>query len=67
MVCEKCKKRIVMNAFGTGICGLCKKEIISPNLPVPILCHECSDKEGLCEVCGKSMWTQMTLEDMGED
>ena len=67
MICEKCKKKIKEKPRAETRCRFCGKAITYSQAPVPTLCQECSDEFGLCSVCGKSQWVQMTFDDLMED
>lgn len=64
MTCDKCKRRVGMAAISVGKCVLCGTDIFSGNMPPPILCDNCSNTEGLCSICKKSQWKQMSFDDL---
>ena len=56
-LCNKCRGRIVMNAFCKGECGICKQIFWSPNTPANKICENCvktEEEKGnyRCRVCG---------------
>ena len=52
MLCEKCKNRVGAYVVSIGKCRLCGSQTYSGSSPAPILCKECSEDAGLCEICG---------------
>jgi len=50
--CEKHIGRTVMHAFSYGKCNQCGKEVTTPHIPCDVICEDCSEKKGLCVVCG---------------
>lgn len=68
MLCEKCKNRVGKDVVSVGKCKLCGAQTYSGISPAPIICKKCSEDAGLCEICGSSLWEQMTFDDlMGDD
>lgn len=53
--CDKCSRRIVLDAFSEGLCGVCGHHIISSSMPCDILCFACAKKYNRCSHCGKEL------------
>lgn len=53
MKCNKHDKMVVLHAFSNGDCIICGKEIIIEHIPCNKVCPECSEEQGLCEICGE--------------
>lgn len=53
MVCEPCKKRIVLWGFSNGECEICKFPIQTHHTPGYKLCDKCGEDNNLCVFCAK--------------
>ena len=52
MECKKCKNKIVLHAFSSGKCKLCKCDIVTSHIPCDIVCNKYSAIHKICERCG---------------
>lgn len=53
MICKNCEKgKVVMDAFSTGNCEKCNKEITTAHTPCDKICDKCSEDNLLCLECG---------------
>lgn len=52
MICDKCKKMMVLSAFSFGECKECEIDIVCPHIPCYHLCKACAEKLNRCEQCG---------------
>jgi len=55
MECDKHYRMVVLHAFSTGNCKFCGEEITTPHIPCNKVCPECSEKIGVCEICGEEI------------
>lgn len=55
LLCPKCRRRIVLPAFSTGICKRCGISLVCANTPPDVLCSECAKKNNLCMHCGAAL------------
>jgi hypothetical protein len=55
MICEGCKNIVVLHAFSDSNCSRCNEEISTPHIPAYEVCEACSEKEAVCQQCGKQM------------
>lgn len=55
MICNKCKRMIVMNAFCKTECNKCASPITTGHMPGYTICKKCSSYWGICEQCGKEL------------
>ena len=55
MICERCERIVIMNAFGKGECEECSKEVITGHIPCHKLCLECAEKLNKCQQCGEEI------------
>ena len=65
MLCEKCKTGVYCQAFDITKCKRCGAKIGTEHLPGHIYCDKCSKELEVCAQCGKSLWVQMTFDDLG--
>lgn len=52
MICENCKRKIVLHAFSFGKCDKCDCDVTTSHIPCDKLCVNCSDEFKLCKGCG---------------
>ncbi len=57
MICEKCKKIIVLHAFTDTECEHCGDKIQTHHIPGYKICEKCSDKYIACQQCGLNIKT----------
>lgn len=59
MICQSCKEKnkniISGQAYTTYICGQCDNAYVHHNTNVPKICLYCSNREKVCQYCGKDM------------
>ena len=55
MICNKCSKIVALSAFSEGKCKICEKPTPTPHIPSYSVCNECSEKNNICEQCGKKI------------
>lgn len=55
MICNKCKRMIVLRAFSHSNCDKCGKSIITSHIPSYKICEECAKYSGDCQQCGQNI------------
>ncbi len=55
LLCENCRHSVVISAFSTGKCKICKCEITTPHIPSYAICEKHSTEYNLCQQCGKRL------------
>lgn len=55
MVCKKCSKMIVCNAFSNTNCDKCSTKIVTGHMPGYKVCKGCSEKHNICQQCGDTI------------
>lgn len=55
MICKDCKKKVYIQALSESVCIICQLIIFSPHRPSYIICKQCSEKNNLCQQCGKKI------------
>jgi hypothetical protein len=53
MKCKQCERQIVLHGFSQGKCEHCSTEIVTSHTPCDKVCQQCSEKLGVCVVCGE--------------
>jgi hypothetical protein len=53
MICPEIHdNRVVLWGSCTTICLVCEKEILNLHIPGNMVCPDCSNQTGMCEICG---------------
>lgn len=55
MVCNKCKKLIILNGFSESNCIMCGDLMTTPHIPSYKVCKGCSEEMNICEQCGEEI------------
>ncbi len=55
MICTNCKNIVVLHAFSSGECTVCKEVVNTGHIPCYKVCLECSEELHLCQQCGKPL------------
>lgn len=58
LMCEKCKRRVVMPAFSEGRCFICGKTLFCENTPPDVVCADCAKVFNACIHCGEPLERQ---------